>query len=193
MWKIHNKVNGKLRSEGDPKPPNPSFSNVHHLYQERLAHGCTRTIFPGWEFLFSIIKNHPLTSHDTKPIPGAPSIETLTSDLDKNQWNCLHPEARYAHWLQFWESLPAVFPYQEWTTAWIQSLETPPSSWTTIKIGMKALWSLRCRFEEKLVLLNKTTYRSLCNDLTFYKSGCSNQQNKTKTCRRLRMTRKTPR
>lgn len=193
MWKIHNKVNGKLRKEGQEKPPNPPFAKVKKLYEERLAHGCTRTIFPGWEFLFSIIKNHPLTSHDTYPIPGAPPLETLTTDLEKNKWNCLDPQARYAHWLQFWESLPAVFPYEEWTTAWKESMTDPPSSWTTMALGMKALWSLRCRFEEKLALLNKTTYTSLCNDLTFYKSGCANRNIQTKTCRRLRMTRKTKR
>ncbi len=193
MWKIHNKVNGKLRKEGQSKPPNPSFAKVQQLYRDGIAHGCTRTIFPGWEFLFSIIKNHPLTSHDIHPIPGAPPLETLTTDLEKNQWNCLDPQARYAHWLQFWESLPGVFPYEEWTTAWEDSMDTPPSSWTTMTIGMKALWSLRCRFEDKLALLNKTTYTSLCNDLTFYKSGCANRNIQTKTCRRLRMTRKTKR
>jgi hypothetical protein len=195
MWKIHNKVNGKLRKEGQHKPANPSFAKVHEVYKERLGYGCTRTEFPGWEFLFSIVKNHPLTSHDVHPIPGAPPVETLATDLEKNQWNLLDPTIRFAHWISFWQSLPTVFPYNEWTDAWNESLDiqSSPMEWITMGQAMKSLWSLRCSFEEKLALLNKTTYKSLCNDLTFYKSGCANQNIQTKTCRRLRMTRKTRR
>ena len=193
MWSIHNKVNGKLRLEGQNKPPNPPFAKVQKIYEERLGYGCTRTEFPGWEFLFSIIKNHPLTSRDTYPIPGAPPIETLSTDLEKNRWNLLDPEQRFAHWIQFWQALPDVFPYAEWTQSWKESLEEPPSSWNTMGLAMKSLWKLRCQFEEKLALLNKTTYKTLCNDLTFFKSGCANKNIQTKTCRRLRMTRKTRR
>lgn len=193
MWIIHNKVNGKLRSEGHSKPPNPPFAKVKQIYAERLEYGCTRTEFPGWEFLFSIIKNHPLTSRDIHPLPGAPPLETLSTDLEKNRWNLLDPQQRFAHWIQFWQAVPGVFPYKEWTQAWSESLEDPPSSWNTMGQAMKSLWKLRCRFEEKLALLNKTTYKTLCNDLTFYKSGCANKNIQSKTCRRLRMTRKTKR
>jgi hypothetical protein len=195
MWKIHNKVNAKLRTEGQSKPPNPPFSKVQELYAERLGYGCTRTEFPGWEFLFSIVKNHPLTSHDIHPIPGAPPLEMLATDLEKNQWNLLDPSVRFAHWILFWQALPTVFPYPEWTNAWKEALamQSSPTEWTTMGSAMKSLWGIRCAFEEKLALLNKTTYRSLCNDLTFHKSGCANQYIQTKTCRRLRMTRKTKR
>lgn len=193
MWMIHNKVNGKLREQGQDKPPNPSFAKVREIYQERLQYGCTRTEFPGWEFLFSVIKNHPLTGRDVHPIPGAPPLDTLGTDLEKIRWNLLEPEQRFTHWVQFWQTLPDVFPFPEWTQAWKESLDPafPPHTWATMQIGMKALWRLRCSFESKLALLNKTTYKSLCNDLSFFKSGCANKKNQTKTCRRLRMTRKT--
>ena len=43
LWKIHNKVNEKLRKQNLNVEPDPTFAAVKALYLERLALGCTRT------------------------------------------------------------------------------------------------------------------------------------------------------
>ena len=189
MWQIHNKVNGILHK----KQPSPTLAATRKTYSERFAYGCTKTEFPGWEFLFSIVKDHPIQKGN-QLIPNAPPVETLETDLEKNKWNALTPAERFAHWQAFWNALPAVFPYAEWTTVWKECIDdkesSDPTSWKTSGDAMKGLWKLRCKFEEKLSLLNKTSYKALCNDLTFYRSGCASRANKSQTCRRLRQTRK---
>ena len=183
MWQIHNKVNKRLK-----KPePYPTFHRVHQIYAERLSYGCTKTDFHGWEFLFSIVKDHPLNPGNV-PIPGAPN--EVSSDAEQNKWNMLG-EKRFQYWVLFWERLVDVFPFSEWKEAWAWS--TKPETWTTSTKAFHALWKIRCDFESKLDLLNKTTYRKLCNDLAFYRSGCATRSNTSRTCRRLRQTRKTQR
>ncbi len=193
IWSIHNKVNQKLREIGQKKPPNPPFAKVHQIYTERLQYGCTQTEFPGWEFLFSTIKDHPITGGRGTPLAGAPPLETLQTDLEKNRWNCLEPQRRFEHWVAFWNALPAVFPFDDWTTVWKECMTDDPREWNTQQRAIQSLWKLRCQFEEKLALLNKTTFKHLCNDLTFHRSGCASRSNRSKTCRRLRQTRKTQR
>jgi hypothetical protein len=182
MYQIHNKVNGKLRKQGQAIPPNPPFSKVQKIYQEKFESGCTRTDFPGWEFLFSIAKCHPLSGEKSTPIQDAPPLETLKTDLEKNEWNVLEPEKRYTYWVRFWKALPDALPFQEWRTSWTKHGLNPAK---TSKEMVRSLWRLRCAFENDLELLNKTTYSSLCRDLSLHKSGCSKKV-RAKTCRRLR-------
>ena len=90
MWKIHGKVNNKLRGQGQTIPPDPTFAMVKRIYTERLAHGCSKTEFPGWEFLFSIVENHPLTRGEHSiSMSGAPPLSSIDSDNDKElcKWN----------------------------------------------------------------------------------------------------------
>ena len=180
MYEIHNKVNNKLRKQGQRIPPNPPFSKVQKIYQEKFESGCTRTDFPGWEFLFSIAKCHPLSGEKSTPIQDAPPLETLKTDLEKNEWNVLEPEKRYTYWVRFWKALPDALPFQEWRNSWTKhGLKAERTS----KEMVNALWRLRCAFENDLELLNKTTYSSLCRDLSLHKSGCSKKV-RAKTCRR---------
>ena len=187
MYQIHNKVNGKLRKQGQAIPANPPFSKVKQLYEEKLQHGCTKTDFPGWEFLFSVAKCHPLSKEKSTPITGAP--ETLKTDLEKNEWNVLEPEKRYVYWVKFWKVLPLVFPFEEWKKSWLQHGLKPVE---TSKEMVTALWRLRCAFENDLELLNKTTYSNLCRDLSLHKSGCSKKL-RAKTCRRTASNKRTTR
>ena len=59
LWMIHNKVNDKLKDQGINTKQNPSFHQVEVFYNELLKRGCSRTDFPGWDFLFSIVDLHP--------------------------------------------------------------------------------------------------------------------------------------
>ena len=189
MYQIHNKVNGKLRKQGQAITANPPFSKVKQLYEEELHLGYTKTNFPGWEFLFSVAKCHPLSKEKSTPMNDAPPIETLKTDLEKNEWNVLEPEKRYVYWVKFWKVLPLVFPFEEWRNSWLQhGLQAQRTS----KEMVSLLWRLRCAFENDLELLNKTTYSNLCRDLSLHKSGCSKKL-RAKTCRRTASNRRTTR
>ena len=183
MWKIHGKVNAKLRGQGQTIPKDPSYSQVRQIYLDRLHYGCTRTDFPGWEFLFSIAENIHSNEPST-PISGAPPLEELDTndDLLLLRWNYLSQNRRQEKVCEFWSTLPLVLPFLEWRSAWIKHAEIF-SCRTTAHI--KSLWKLRCAFESELDLVNRTKFRALCNDLKIHRSGCATKRN-ARTCRRLR-------
>lgn len=183
LWKIHNSVNRKLRGQHLHVLPDPPFQIVKKLYTEKFAAGCTRTIFEGWEFLFSIIENHPFSKQSLagRPIEGAP--QTFSSKEEQVRWNTLPPEDRYEMFQQFWRCLPAVLPYKEWTAIWLTAEKT--ADWSTRKSSLKSLWAIRCAMERELKLLNRTDYSSLCSELRTHRSGCSKSV-RAKTCRKGR-------
>jgi len=183
LWKIHGHVNQKLRNQGQTIPVDPTFAQVKQIYEERIAYGCTRTEFPGWEFLFSVVENHPLAKGDTStPIPGAPPLESLVgaSDEELLKWNYLSGDRRFQYICKFWSLLPSVMPFREWKTIWARNAFDFCQSKVDTK---KKLWSIRCAIESELELLNRTNYRDLCSDLRQHKSGCSKNR-RARTCRK---------
>jgi len=177
LWRIHNRVNAKLRDQCLPTAPDPDFAAVRRIYEERLAAGCTRTSFEGWEFLFSIADNHPMARavRSSAPMSGAPPATGL-SPIEKNRWNLLTPEERMPFYEKFWEVLPNVMPFPEWR-------HWTPIDTATRASTMSGLWKNRCRIEKELELLNQTDYSSLCQELRSHRSGC-NKNKRAKTCRK---------
>jgi Erv1 / Alr family len=185
LWKIHNCVNGKLRSQGLNTEADPPFSVVKKLYTDKFAAGCTKTNFEGWEFLFSIVENHPYSKSATGslPIKDAPEHIDPADTLELNRWNMLAPEKRAVFYEQFWNCLPRVLPYPEWKKVW----EACPTDWSSRQAAMRTLWGVRCSMESALQLMNKTNYHSLCKQLRTHRSGCS-KSTRAKTCRKKRGT-----
>lgn len=181
LWVIHNCVNAKLRSQKLNVLEDPPFSDVKELYIEKFKAGCTKTKFEGWEFLFSVVENHPYSKQSLAgiPIPGAP--DNLVTDLEKNRWNVLPAADRMKKVEQFWKCLPGVFPYAEWKSIW----NSCATDWSLRASSLKTLWQIRCRMESQLELLNKTSYHSLCHELKKHRSGCSKSK-RAKTCRKKR-------
>ena len=186
LWRIHNHVNKKLRSQSLAREPDPPFEKVAEFYESILATGCSRTDFPGWDFLFSIAELHPLSksAKGSVPIPGV-DCKTLKTKEEKNQWNCLDPDERMPLYKKFWKSLGLSLPFPEWRKSWSKhathaTLETRAST-------MKWLWRLRCKMEKDLNLLNSCKYKSLCKTLKNHRSGCSKSL-RAKTCRKKRNT-----
>lgn len=184
LWKIHNLVNGKLRSQGLLKTANPSFAHVQKIYQERITAGCIRTDFEGWDFLFSIAENHPFTqSKNSLPLPNPESVNADTPDL-RNRYNIMKPEERMKYYKLFWLSVGNALPFQEWRDAWnacpvSSSAIEKKSSW------IRELWTIRCCLENKLELVNREEFNSLCKRLADHRSGCGKKP-RAKTCRRSR-------
>jgi hypothetical protein len=189
LWTMHNKVNAKLRDQHvGHVGTDPPFKAVKDIYEERLASGCSRTTFEGWEFLFSLAEAHPLSrqARASTPIQGHPPIETIVDPLERNRWNVMEPEERLVYYTQFWALLPSVLPFPEWTKAW--KTASSMSEALCRKECLKGLWGIRCHMERELDLLNRTSYSSLCKELKRHKSDCSKSA-RGKTCRKKRATR----
>jgi hypothetical protein len=183
LWSLHNKVNAKLRSQHLPTAPDPSFNSVLTLYKDRLAAGCTKTEFEGWDFLFAIAENHPYSRNgrNSQPMPDMPTEcqgRTALSDLERNRWNILSPVRRMRYYSRFWYLLPKVLPYREWEAAWLGGrpvLQSRP-------LLLKWLWGRRCEMETKLELLNRDRFDQVCARLAEARSGCGSKK-RAKTCR----------
>ena len=184
LWRIHNKVNEKLRSQRLPVDPDPPFSAVKEVYNQRLVAGCTKTKFEGWEFLFSVVENHPYSRHAIAGTPIKDAPVEPQGRLEKNKWNVLEAAERLKEVIKFWTVLPDVLPYKEWRDVWINACGGP-NSWATRAQALETLWGIRCRMESDLKLLNQTTFSSLCKELRTFRSGCSKSK-RAKTCRRKR-------
>lgn len=184
LWRIHNKVNGKLRDQGLKVEEDPPFYSVKKSYEDLLSVGCTRTNFEGWEFLFSVAEAHPLsrTGRASVPIKDHPAIESVTDPLEKNRWNIMLPEERHIFYTEFWKLLPEVLPFSEWTAIWKRSATAISKC---RKECLKQLWAIRRALENELDLLNRTTYHSLCKEIQRYRSNCTRSM-RGKTCRKKR-------
>jgi len=185
LWRIHNNVNGKLRTQGLLKTKNPSFDIVEHIYNEKVARGCSRVHFEGWEFLFSIVEAHPYSKLSLGSLPfdiDANASIDLTDPAQQNICNTMLPEDRLKYFIKFWKLLVQVLPFPLWRSSWkkYDDLE-----WTTRKLSLHNLYKIRCGLEKDLDLQNKQCYSSLCKELRSYKSGC-NKSKRTKTCRRIK-------
>lgn len=185
LWKIHNEVNAKLRNQRLHAPPDPPFDAVEKYYKQIIATGCSRTVFHGWEFLFSVADLHPMSNAARKsvPMPGAPPCETMATFEEKNKWNCLKPEERLPLYNTFWRSISVVLPFKEWRESWAKT--GFPENLSTKSLTMKWLWKVRCTMESDLDLLNKCKYSHLCKTLETFRSDCS-KNSRGKTCRKRR-------
>lgn len=192
LWRIHNAVNAKLRQQGigaTAPSATPPFEKVRRIYEDRLAAGCSRTHFEGWEFLFSVGEAHPHSraAAASTPIAGAPPAAELAAaePLERNRWNVMTPDERLPYYTKFWELLPQVFPFPEWTRAWRTAATGSEASCRSE--CLKGVWRIRRAMEEELELLNRTSYAELCKELRDSRSWCGAAA-RGKTCRRRRRT-----
>lgn len=186
LWRIHNEVNAKLRSQNLNVVPDPPFEKVKQMYADFLSAGCSQTEFPGWDFFFSIAELHPLSKSGktSLPIPGGPPCEDLKTSEEKNQWNCLKPEERMPLFKKFWASIGNTLPFPEWKKSWNRN--ATQCNLNSRKTTLQWLWKLRCRMENDLNLLNRCKYSSLCKTLRVHRSGCT-KSTKARTCRKTRV------
>jgi hypothetical protein len=182
LYKIHNKVNDKLRKQGHPTQPDPSQEKVLEHYKNLLNEGCTKTYFPGWVFLFSTADNHPYCS-PSKPMPDAPISIPKTLE-EKNRYNLLTPNERVSQLKAFWTLLPDALPFQEWKTSW-KKYGGPISQAIKHRRSAKSwLWKIKCGLESDLEQLGDTSFNGLCKQVAKHRSGCSTSK-KAKTCRKI--------
>jgi len=186
LWRIHNMVNAKLRSQGLLKTKNPTFLQVEDIYNKKLSEGCVNVNFEGWEFLFSTVESHPYSklSLGSKPFDFNSDIIDTSDPLQQNMYNFMSAADKLKYFTKFWKLLPKVLPFPSWRSSWekYDNLE-----WSTRQSSLENLYTIRCGLENDLKLQNKKCYRLLCKELRSYKSGC-NKSKRTKTCRRVKRT-----
>ena len=183
LWRIHNMVNEKLRGQGLLKEKNPSFATVQKVYRERIAAGCTKTEFEGWDFLFSIAENHPFSQSAKNSLP-LHSEEVQNTAEARNLYNTMESEERMTFYQRFWKSLGGSLPFSTWRSAWV-SCDMSLSEISARKTWIKELWRIRCCMENQLDLINRDDFGSLCKRLVDHRSGCGKKK-RAKTCRKTR-------
>lgn len=187
FYEIHNLVNAKLKAQGIPTQPDPTFASVKKFYEENLSYGCTQTYFPGWEFLFSIAETHPLSkeSMNASPLPDAPKRTSGMSDAELNQYNLLTPRERFVFYKKFWEAICKSLPFEEWRTLWnrLEKKYDLEKHFDTRWSLVRCLWKIRCEMENEFELQNTTKFGELCDVLSYHRSGCGKSK-KGVTCRR---------
>ena len=184
LYTIHNCVNEKLRKQGQTIVPDPPFSQVEKHYEELLKQGCTRTSFPGWEFLFCIADNHP-DSSPSSLMPDAPSDVSTRSLAERNHWNALTAKERKQTLKQFWRSLPDVLPFEEWRTSWNQHVGPLRNAILNRRSALAWLWRIRCGMDKDLQQMGEKDFFGLCKTLKQHRSGCSSST-RAKTCRAVK-------
>jgi hypothetical protein len=178
LYKIHNCVNEKLRSQGQTIPPNPPYEAVSKHYKELLERGCTETVFPGWTFLFSIADSYP-GSAPSKPMPDTPADTSDLSVKQQNRYNLLGNTERVSWFRRFWKFLPNVLPFPLWTNVWRSTCKGDYSGRGAAK---RTVWGIRCALDAALKKKSETTYHGLCKELAQKRSGCSTAR-RARTCR----------
>ena len=179
LWRIHNQVNAKLRGQGlaSAQAADPPFASVRKVYSDRIAAGCTKTDFEGWDFLFSIAENHPFTQN-AKMSDAPPHA---SPDL-RNRYNTMEPAERMEFYERFWKSVGPALPFEEWRKAWDQC-HLSAAALRSKKTCIRELWRIRCCLESRLELVNREEFGSLCKRLAEHRSGCARKL-RAKTCRR---------
>ncbi len=183
MFRIHNRVNGKLREQKLLDTPNPKWPEIHRRYTAWIAAPCTARRMMGWDFLFSIANTTPSPTTQSTPMPGAPP--SLPTDSLRNRWNTLGAAERWPYLEAWWLSLGAVLPFPSWKAAWEAAWAAagaPP-----VRKGKRAMVAWLFAMERGVCAHLKETaphdsFGGLCSELAAFSSGCGRSK-RSKTCR----------
>jgi len=183
LYRIHNRVNGKLREQKLLEAQNPSWTEVKQNYA-KLIKNPPKTMV-GWDFLYSVAYTTPCKEVTSTPIHGAPPKHSMRTPELQNRWNSMSIEDRIPKLKIWWDTLPHILPFPEWSEAWEKVVPPVPhlscgrkkvAEW--LYIAEKAI----CQYlHEKL---RHDSFDGLCKELHTFSSGCSKIKSpKIKTCR----------
>jgi hypothetical protein len=182
LFRIHNKVNDKLRTQNLNPSLNPSFNYVDNFYKKWLKEGdpltCHLPTF--WDFLFSVAYNHPKeSSKHSKPMSDCPKSVYTCKNLDeRNKWNILSPEKRQEIFENFWHLLPKCLG-PVIGDLWEFALNTTHPSYKNRREIIAWLWRMRCALDPNF----KDPYTEICRKIRNFSSDCS-RKIRAKTCRK---------
>jgi Erv1 / Alr family len=183
LYRIHNRVNGKLREQKLIKHKDPSWQEVKQRYEKWMKEACTQRTMMGWDFLYSVAYTTPCKDVTSTPIPGSPP-NIHTPEL-RNRWNTMTIAERLPKLKQWWMSLPHVLPFPTWRLAWHKMVPRIPH----LSCGRKDVTEWLYRAEKAMCQELKETaphdsFDGLCTELNAFASGCGKiKTHKVKTCR----------
>lgn len=158
IYRIHNKVNHKLRSQKIIIDPDPLYADIYNEYQKSSC-SFNRCDNLGWNFINSIGYNYPIHSKEC----------TLK---------------QYIGIIIFFEYLPRVIPYTKISKLLKKYYLKHPihNNIKNRKVLMKWIYNMRKFICNKF---NKECpcFTKICNKLQNHKSGCNGVDDKTPTCR----------
>jgi hypothetical protein len=187
MWKIHGKVNNKLRDQGQQIPHDPPFVAVYNKYAKMDGSQCPDI----WPFLFSTAFQHP-RSTKSSPMPDTPEgVRTCDlSEPDKCRWNLMCVSEKMPYFRRFWKAVPNVLPDLvaiKWYSALMKNPMRVENKYQTLK------WLYR-QYQAICGINNVRPFPAIIDELEAHSSDC-NKSKRARTCRRrpgsLRSTRKT--
>jgi hypothetical protein len=185
LYRIHNRVNGKLREQKLNDTPDPKWSEIQTRYQNWLQAPCSTQRLVGWDFFYSIAYTTPGLSIASKPMPGAPPKYVLKTDELLNRWNLLSRDKRILYIERWWSLLPEVLPFAEWRAAWSKALKQYGQA--PVKLGRHKMTAWLYKMEQFVCAALKestphNSFEGLCSELSTFSSGCGTAK-RSKTCR----------
>jgi len=188
LYRIHNRVNGKLRDQKLLDTPDPSWKEVQRRYAKWRHAPCTSRMMMGWDFLYSVAYTTPCPEVTSTPMPGCPPLASLNTPELRNRWNVLSNRERHQYLRQWWMLLPYVLPFKPWRTAWQTNVRTVPNlirGRTTTTAWLYEAEQTMCSALRDTV--SRESFQGLCSELSAFSSGCSAIRSpKVKTCRAKR-------
>ncbi len=180
-YKIHGKVNDKLRGQGQTIPCDPSLKEVTNYYKSWLRADPSCARFPVWDFLLSVAYQHPRATHGSTPMPDAPEkLPAHCSLKDKCRWNFISAEERMPAFRTFWRELIHILPTQALQDRWRQALKAHPMNMALESRRELVLWAWRMY---RTTDLEQEAFPAVCRRLMTHSSNCSKSK-RARTCRR---------
>jgi hypothetical protein len=191
LYRIHNRVSGKLREQKLHDQSDPSWDDIRSRYEKWVHAPCSQATLVGWDFFFSVAYTTPSKKIPSSPMYGAPPPSTLTSPDLQNRWNVLPHEGRIPYVQKWWKVLPDVLPYPTWQTAW--KIASKKHGSAPVQKGRKAVTAWLYRIEKEACKhLNESvphgSFEGLCSELSTFSSGCGAKSARAKTCRANKLT-----
>lgn len=189
LYRIHNRVNGKLREQKLLETQNPQWKTVHKLYKDQLQAPCTKGRMVGWDFLFSVAYTTPCPAVQSSPMPGAPPRSALSTPALRNRWSVMTREERLPYIREWWSVLPAILPFKEWRQVWSKHVPVAPS----LDMGRRAITAWLYKAEQSMCTelqaeMPHDSFTGLCSELNTFSSGCGARNKRVKTCRAQKST-----
>lgn len=190
LFRIHNRVNGKLREQKLLHTADPTWSEIKTRYENWIQAPCSAQRLVGWDFLYSVAYTTPSNLVASKPMPAAPPKYHLKIPSLQNRWNVLSREERIPYIQQWWSLIPIVLPFEEWRKAWLNAVAKFGKA--PVKQGRHKMTSWLFKIEQFVCkALRETTHHNsfegLCSELSAFSSGCGTSK-RSKTCRATKQT-----
>jgi hypothetical protein len=191
VYRVHNRVNAKLRDQGLLTKPNPTWRSVRARYEELYKTICAEQL--GWDFLVSVAyaTPGPRSPSSPLPLPKGITVTDASNKAERNRYNLLTWDERLQYLKRWWRLIPSILPCPEWRRSWKKAYAEcgePP-----LAEGRAAVMRWMWRIEDAVCSCLRcptphASHPDLCRRVAAYESGCSKAK-RARTCRKHKTNR----